>query len=165
MNSGAEELSAQVLEESESGGCLLQTAPALACPVEHGPDQREAGALPGEASDHLAPPAGFAEGPLQQIGVPDPLPVFPGKAQVGGQAVEVADDVGPPGPNDLASVASPQLLLSVAEAARALGIARSSVYVLLDRHELTSVSIGRRRLLPARALEEYVDRLIERSRC
>ncbi len=76
-----------------------------------------------------------------------------------------ADDVGPPGPNDLASVASPQLLLSVAEAARALGIARSSVYVLLDRHELTSVSIGRRRLLPARALEEYVDRLIERSRC
>ena len=75
-----------------------------------------------------------------------------------------ADDVAPPSPNGTASVASPQLLLSVPEAAGALGIARSSLYVLMDRQELTSVSIGRRRLLPARALEEYVDRLIERSR-
>lgn len=76
-----------------------------------------------------------------------------------------ADGIGSPGPNSTASVASPRLLLSVPEAARALGIARSSLYVLMDRHELTSVSIGRRRLLPARALVEYVDRLVERSRC
>lgn len=76
-----------------------------------------------------------------------------------------ADHVGPPGPNNTASGTPPQLLLSVPEAARALGIARSSLYVLMDRHELTSVSIGRRRLLPARALVEYVDRLIGRSRC
>ena len=75
-----------------------------------------------------------------------------------------AHDIGPTGPNSTASVTSPQLLLSVPQAARALGIARSSLYVLLDRHELTSVSIGRRRLLPARALEEYVDRPVERSR-
>jgi excisionase family DNA binding protein len=76
-----------------------------------------------------------------------------------------ADDVGPASPNSTASVASPRLLLSVPEAARALGITRSSLYVLIDRQELTSVSIGRRRLFPARALQEYVDGLIERSRC
>lgn len=76
-----------------------------------------------------------------------------------------ADDVGAPGPDNTASMASPRLLLSVPEAARALGIASSSLYVLMDRHELTSVSIGRRRLLPARALEEYVGRLIERYQC
>lgn len=88
------------------------------------------------------------------------LPLYPDR-----YATTTADDVGPPVPNMTASVASPQILLSVPEAARALGIARSSVYVLMDRHELTSVSIGRRRLLPARALEEYVERLVERSRC
>ncbi|MGA8014565.1 MAG: helix-turn-helix domain-containing protein [Candidatus Dormiibacterota bacterium] len=76
-----------------------------------------------------------------------------------------ADGVAAPATTSTGSVASPQLLLSVPEAVRALGIARSSLYALMDRHELTSVSIGRRRLLPARALEEYVDRLIERSRC
>jgi len=74
-----------------------------------------------------------------------------------------AHHVGPPSASNTASVASPQLLLSVPEAARTLGIARSSLYVLMDRRELTSVSIGRRRLIPARALEDYVDRLIERS--
>lgn len=73
------------------------------------------------------------------------------------------DDAGAPRHTSTASVATRQLLLSVPEAARALGIARSSLYVLLDRHVLISVAIGRRRLLPARALEEYVDRLIERS--
>jgi excisionase family DNA binding protein len=76
-----------------------------------------------------------------------------------------ADGVAAPGTTNPGSVASRHLLLSVPEAARALGIARSSLYLLMDRHELTSVSIGRRRLLPARALEEYVDRLIERSQC
>jgi excisionase family DNA binding protein len=90
---------------------------------------------------------------------------MPGTAPLHSDRDVIADakDVGRPGPNNTASVASPQLLLSVPEAARALGIARSSLYVLMDRHELTSVSIGRRRLLPARALEDYVDRLIERS--
>jgi excisionase family DNA binding protein len=59
--------------------------------------------------------------------------------------------------------AAPRLLLSVPEAARTLGIARSTLYLLLDRHELLSVSIGHRRLLPARAVENYVERLIQRA--
>jgi excisionase family DNA binding protein len=54
----------------------------------------------------------------------------------------------------------PRLLLSVAEAARTLGICRSSLYTLLDRRRLRSVSIGRRRLIPAEAVREFVDSLI-----
>ena len=77
-----------------------------------------------------------------------------------GAAVE---DPSAPGPSDAGSVGAPQLLLSVPEAARALGIARSTLYVLLARNELLSVSIGHRRLLPARAVEDYVDRLIQRA--
>jgi excisionase family DNA binding protein len=60
--------------------------------------------------------------------------------------------------------ATPQLLLSVPEAARALGIARSTLYVLLERGELVSVSIGHRRLLPARALDDYVEHLMASAR-
>ena len=73
------------------------------------------------------------------------------------------NDSSPLRPSDAGSVAAPQLLLSVPEAARALGIARSTLYVLLDRRELLSVSIGHRRLLPASALEDYVERLIQRA--
>ena len=51
------------------------------------------------------------------------------------------------------------VLLSVAEAARALGIGRSLLYQLLADGEIASVSIGRRRLVPADALTAYVERL------
>ena len=40
------------------------------------PDERQAGALTGEAADHLDPPAGLAEGALDEIGVPDAVPVL-----------------------------------------------------------------------------------------
>ena len=57
----------------------------------------------------------------------------------------------------------PRLLLSVSETARALGICRSSLYTLIARRQVRSVSIGRRRLIPAEAVEEFVRHLSHAS--
>ena len=51
------------------------------------------------------------------------------------------------------------VLHSVPEAASALGIGRSLLYQLLAAGEIASVSIGRRRLIPADALVAYVEQL------
>jgi excisionase family DNA binding protein len=51
------------------------------------------------------------------------------------------------------------VLLNIPEAACALGIGRSLLYELLAGGEIASVSIGRRRLIPADALAAYVERL------
>ena len=51
---------------------------------------------------------------------------------------------------------APPRLLSIEQACAALGgIARSTLYQLLDRGELRSVTVGRRRLIPASAIAEY----------
>lgn len=49
----------------------------------------------------------------------------------------------------------PDRLLSVGEAATALGIGRSLTYDLLASGRLRSVKVGRRRLVPSGALAEY----------
>ena len=54
-----------------------------------------------------------------------------------------------------------KLLLSPEEAANVLGVARSTVYDLMRMRLLVSVKIGRRRLVPASACRELVDRLVE----
>jgi excisionase family DNA binding protein len=54
---------------------------------------------------------------------------------------------------------TPQLLYSPEEGARALGLSRSRIFVLLSRGEIESVQIGRARRIPAEALEQYVARL------
>jgi excisionase family DNA binding protein len=56
-----------------------------------------------------------------------------------------------------------KLLLSAEEAAEVLGIGRAMVYDLIRLHVVQSVKIGRRRLIPARALVEYVDRIAPRD--
>ena len=48
------------------------------------------------------------------------------------------------------------LLLTPAQAAKALGISRTSLYPLLLDGTITSVKIGRSRRIPRAALEEYV---------
>lgn len=50
------------------------------------------------------------------------------------------------------------LLLGVEEAARQLGLGRSKVYELLLRRELTSLRVGRRRLVPRHSLDEFIAR-------
>jgi excisionase family DNA binding protein len=47
-------------------------------------------------------------------------------------------------------------LLSVIETARELGISRSLVYELLAAGALRSAKIGRRRLIPRKAVEEFI---------
>lgn len=54
-----------------------------------------------------------------------------------------------------------KLLLTVREAAEALGIGRSKVYELIARGELASVRIDGCRRIPAVALDEYVNQLVE----
>ena len=48
------------------------------------------------------------------------------------------------------------LLLSPKEAAKALGLSQSYVYELLASGTLPSITIGRTRRIPRRALEEFV---------
>ena len=65
---------------------MVTPAPAPAGPIEHGPDQAQAGAFAGEPADDLDPSAGLAEGALDEVGVTDPLVVLDGETQVGEQA-------------------------------------------------------------------------------
>ena len=51
-----------------------------------------------------------------------------------------------------------QLAYSVAEAARALGISRSYCYELVQQGVLPHLSLGRRKVIPRKALTDYVDR-------
>ena len=52
-----------------------------------------------------------------------------------------------------------RLLLGIEDVQRALGVKRSMVFSLLQRGDLVSTRIGRRRLVPVTALEAYVERL------
>ncbi len=52
-----------------------------------------------------------------------------------------------------------QLLLSPVQAAKRLGIGRSTLYLLLADEQLESVHIGARRLVPVDGLERYVEQL------
>jgi excisionase family DNA binding protein len=52
-----------------------------------------------------------------------------------------------------------RVLLSVEEAAAALGMGRTFMYHLLARKEIVSVKVGRTRRVPVKALHDYVDRL------
>jgi len=54
-----------------------------------------------------------------------------------------------------AAQSAPPALLDVEEAARALGLGRTSVYHELMAGRLRSVKVGRRRLVPGDALDEF----------
>lgn len=55
----------------------------------------------------------------------------------------------------------PARLVSVEAAAAALGIARTSCYDLISTGRLRSVTVGRRRLVPVQALDEFVQNALE----
>jgi excisionase family DNA binding protein len=52
--------------------------------------------------------------------------------------------------------AAPDRLLAVGEAASTLGIGRSVLYGEIQAGRLRSVTVGRRRLVPAAAIAEYI---------
>lgn len=53
------------------------------------------------------------------------------------------------------------LLITTTEAARQLGVGRSTLYDLIRSHRLRTVKIGRRRLVPVEALAECIALLAE----
>jgi excisionase family DNA binding protein len=55
-------------------------------------------------------------------------------------------------------VAIPKLVLTIDEAALALGIGKTLLRELLSHDEIISVRLGRRRLIPLGALEAYIAR-------
>ena len=58
---------------------------------QHSPHQAEAAGLARQPADDLHPPAGLAEGALDEVGVPDPLMVLDGQAQIAGQLRSVRE--------------------------------------------------------------------------
>jgi len=68
------------------------------------------------------------------------------------RAVAFARLIAPPAP-----IAQPaEELLDIAEAARRLGLSRTTLYSLIGRGELKSRTIGRRRMIPRAAIEAFV---------
>ena len=62
------------------------------------------------------------------------------------------------------SLAPIKLLLTVPEAAQALGLGRSVIYELLVSGELAGVKIGRARRIPVHSLEAFIARRMARER-
>ena len=52
----------------------------------------------------------------------------------------------------------PKLLLTMDEAAAALGVGKTLLTELLMRQDISSFKLGRRRLIPLAALEDFVTR-------
>src|SRR6266516_5600532 len=71
-----EQRPAQVLELAQACGGHGEAAPAAGGAVEDGPYEGEAAGLAGEPTDDLDPAAGLAEGPLDEVGVPDAVVVL-----------------------------------------------------------------------------------------
>jgi excisionase family DNA binding protein len=47
-------------------------------------------------------------------------------------------------------------LLSIKQAVYELGISRTAVYELIAAHKIKTVKIGRRRLIPSEAIEDFI---------
>jgi hypothetical protein len=90
----AEQFAPQVLQPAQRLGGHGEPAPALGCPVQDRPDQRQAALLAGQPADDLDPAAGFPEGPLDQVGMPDALTVLRREQQVDHERVEVVGHAG-----------------------------------------------------------------------
>jgi excisionase family DNA binding protein len=66
--------------------------------------------------------------------------------------------------NEGSTAAAGPLLLTVEEAARLLGIGRTTAYALVKTGELESIPLGRLRRIPAECVTEYINRLRAQAR-
>lgn len=67
-------------------------------------------------------------------------------------------------PEAINELADPTLVaLTVEEAARRLGVGRTTMFALIRTGEVPSIPIGRLRRVPAEALPEYVRRRMQES--
>ncbi|MEU4390592.1 helix-turn-helix domain-containing protein [Kribbella sp. NPDC023855] len=62
------------------------------------------------------------------------------------------------------AIVANKLLLTVEEAAKRLGIGRTTCYGLVMSGEIESVPVGRLRRVPVECLDDYVKRLLELTR-
>lgn len=53
---------------------------------------------------------------------------------------------------------APTAMLSVTEACGQLGIGRSTLYLLIRKKRITSMKIGRRRLISVKAIERFIEK-------
>ena len=74
----------------------------------------------------------------------------PGRGERTGQTLTTNEE-------DTMQPDSGKLTLSVTEAARVLGISRAFAYALVARGELPNLRLGRRVVVPRRALEELIE--------
>ena len=58
---------------------------------------------------------------------------------------------------------SKPILVSVADAARMLNIGRTAAWELVRKQKIKSVKIGRTRRVPVSAVQEYVQRLLDKA--
>ena len=63
-----------------------------------------------------------------------------------------------PRPETMVPDQSGKLAYTIKEAAAAVGLSRSKLYVLMGSGELPSIQIGKRRLIPADALQKLISR-------
>ena len=54
------------------------------------------------------------------------------------------------------------LLLDVNRAGVLLGLGRTNVYKLINSGELRSITIGKRRLIPREALDEFIEKVTKK---
>jgi excisionase family DNA binding protein len=59
---------------------------------------------------------------------------------------------------------APKIALTPEEAAEALGISRSQMYLLIARDDVASITIGRLRRVPVTALYEFIARRLAEVR-
>lgn len=53
-----------------------------------------------------------------------------------------------------------RIVLTVEDAARRLGVGRTTMYALIKTNQIRTVTIGRLRRVPVSCLDEYVQRLL-----
>lgn len=59
------------------------------------------------------------------------------------------------------TTADHRLVLTIEEAARRLGIGRTTMYALIKNGDIRTVTIGRLRRVPVRCLDDYVSNLLD----
>jgi excisionase family DNA binding protein len=67
------------------------------------------------------------------------------------------DSATPPASPHHSASESPRLALTPEEAAEAIGVGRTTIYELLAGGKIASIRVGRRRVVPVRSIEAFLD--------
>src|SRR5690606_15951135 len=123
-----------------------------------GPGDRGARARPAVGHPGHHPPGDRPRRPRRPADPPWRRPYQRHPAAAAAAEAGAAAEAEHPAAREGGPVSDEPLLLSAADAARALGISERHLYDLLDEGALPEVRLGRRRLVPRRALDLLVER-------